>query len=70
MALTLADLLAPNAPAVITVEQTAELLQVSRGVAYESTRVGVIPALKLGRRTLVPVGPLLRLLGVEGRPER
>lgn len=40
----------------------------SRGRAYEMYRAGQLdfPALKCGRRVVVPVIPLLRLLGVDG----
>ena len=60
--MTLADLTGPDAPATITVEQTAELLGIGRKTAYESVRRGEIPYLSLGRRRLVPVLQLLALL--------
>lgn len=63
--MNLADLTGPDAPATITAEQTAELLNVSRGVAYEAIRSGAIPSLRLSRRVLVPVPALLRRLGAE-----
>jgi len=62
--LSLADLTAPDAPATLTVEQVAEVLGISRGLAYESVRSGELPVLHLGRRVLVPVPALLALLGV------
>jgi excisionase family DNA binding protein len=58
--LTLADL---GDRATLTVSETAELLGVSRDVAYESARRGEIPTLRLGRRVLVSVPRLLTLLG-------
>lgn len=39
---------------VMTVDETAELLRISRGLAYEMVRQGQIPNLRLGRRILVP----------------
>ena len=48
---------------VLTVEETAELLGLSRGAAYEGVRSGDIPAVRVGRRWLVPRGRLLELLG-------
>ena len=51
---------------VLTVEETAELLGLSRGAAYEGVRSGDIPAVRVGRRWLVPRGRLLDLLNGEG----
>jgi excisionase family DNA binding protein len=68
MAPTLADLTGPEAPATINVEEAAQVLRISRGVAYEGVRRGEIPALHVGNRWLVPVGPFLKFLGVE-QPE-
>jgi excisionase family DNA binding protein len=65
---TLADLSGPGAPATITVEQTAELLGISRGSGYEAVRQHELPSLRLGSRILIPVPALLRLLGAEARP--
>ncbi len=48
---------------VLTVEETAELLGLSRGAAYEGVRSGDIPALRVGRRWLIPRARLLELLG-------
>jgi excisionase family DNA binding protein len=40
--------------AVYTVSEVAQLLSLSRGVAYELVRDGTIPAHRLGRRWVVP----------------
>lgn len=48
----------------ITVEEAARLLGVSRGLAYQAARDGQLPTIRLGRRLLVPRGPLLALVGV------
>lgn len=37
-----------------SVEQVAEMLGVARGVAYEQVRSGEIPAIRVGRRWLIP----------------
>jgi excisionase family DNA binding protein len=47
----------------ITVEEAAVIVGISRGSAYEAARTGDIPTLRVGRRVVVPVGALRRLLG-------
>jgi excisionase family DNA binding protein len=37
-----------------TVDEVAYLLNVSRGIAYQYVRDGVIPAERVGRRWLIP----------------
>ncbi len=64
MAPTAIDLAHLAGRATITVEEAASLLGVSRGVAYQAIRQAELPALRLGRRILVPVPALLTLLGV------
>jgi excisionase family DNA binding protein len=51
--------------AVITVEELAELFDISRSSAYEAIARGQLPAARVGRRLRVPVPALLRLLGAE-----
>ncbi len=47
-----------------TVAEAARALGISRGLAYEMTRQGGLPSLRLGqRRILVPRGALDALLG-------
>jgi excisionase family DNA binding protein len=50
---------------VLTVRETAKLLRISEGVAYEAVRAGRIPAVRVGaRRWVVPRDRLEReLLG-------
>ena len=48
--------------ATLTVEEAAELLGVGRSCAYDAARRGDIPAVRLGRRLVVPVPALIRLL--------
>lgn len=49
---------------VMSVEESATVLGISRGLAYELVRRGVIPSLRLGRRLVVPRRRLLVM--VEG----
>jgi hypothetical protein len=49
---------------VVSVETAAQLCGVSRAVGYEQAKPGgAIPALKLGRRIVVPLAPLAATLG-------
>jgi len=48
-----------------SVEEAAAILGVSRGLAYAAARAGEIPAIRLGRRLLVLVEPLRRMLDGE-----
>ncbi len=45
-----------------TVPQVARLLGIGRGLAYELVRQGKLPALRFGRRLLIPRVALMRLL--------
>ena len=49
-------------PAVLTVEEAAELLKVSRGKAYEAVRAGEIPSVRVGRCIRIPRAALERML--------
>ena len=46
----------------LTVEETAELLGISRGLAFQAVARGDIPSIRIGRRILVPVARLRTLL--------
>lgn len=50
----------PSAPRLTyTVEEAAQVLGVSRGLAYELVRTGRIPSVRLGqRRIIIPRGSL------------
>jgi excisionase family DNA binding protein len=50
-------------PLVISVEEAARMLSISRGLAYEAARRGELPTIRLGRRLLVPRRALLELCG-------
>lgn len=52
---------------VVTVNEAAAMLRISRGSAYEAVRRKEIPTIRIGRRLLVPLAALERLLdGDEG----
>jgi len=56
---------------VLTVEEAAQLLGISRGLGYELVRQGVIPSLRLGRRLVVPRKRLVALVeDLDGRGQR
>jgi excisionase family DNA binding protein len=52
---------APSA-AVLTVEEAAQLLRISRQSAYAAVRAGELPVVKIGRRLLVPRHRLAQML--------
>ncbi len=45
-----------------TVTEAAELLGIGRSAAYEAARSGQLPTIRIGKRVLVPVAGLERLL--------
>ena len=51
---------------VLTVEEAGKLLRLSRPAAYAGVNNGSIPSIRVGRRILVPVAPLQRLLAEAG----
>jgi excisionase family DNA binding protein len=65
VALRLTYLTGADVPATITVEQTAEVLSLSRSAVYEGVKRGDIPSLRIGRRIIIPVGKLLDWLGAK-----
>jgi excisionase family DNA binding protein len=46
----------------MTAEQAAAALGISRGTAYEAVRTGQLPTIRIGRRVLVPIAGLHKLL--------
>lgn len=50
---------------IMTVDETAKRLRLSRSSVYEGIRRGEIPAIRVGRRILVLKGELDRLLQVQ-----
>ena len=47
---------------VVTLNEAAAILRISRGSAYEAAKRGEIPNIRIGRRVLVPVAALERML--------
>lgn len=46
----------------ITVSEAASILGISRGSAYEAAKRNEIPTIRIGRRLLVPLAALERML--------
>jgi excisionase family DNA binding protein len=46
----------------VSVEEAGKRLGVSRNLAYEAAKRGEIPTIKIGRRLLVPLAALERML--------
>jgi excisionase family DNA binding protein len=46
----------------LTVEEAAKLLGIGRNLCYDRVKTGEIPAIKIGRRLLVPRSALEKLL--------
>ena len=51
-----------NSPLVMSVTEAAEVLGISRGLAYELVRTRQLPSVRLGRRLVVPRAALLSWL--------
>lgn len=51
----------------LSVEETAAVLNISRGLAYEAARDGRLPCIRIGRRLLVSRRGLERMLEEAGR---
>ena len=49
----------------MTVSEAAQALGISRTLAYEMVRSNELPSLRLGRRLVVPVRALERMLGLD-----
>jgi excisionase family DNA binding protein len=54
---------------VVTIAEAAELLGISRALAYELAARGELPIIRLGRRMVVPRARLLALVGATGEAE-
>lgn len=57
---------ADDLPEVLTVDETARFLRISRGLAFAAARRGEIPTVRVGRRLLVPRASLLTWLQSSG----
>src|SRR5215470_11539127 len=49
-------------PRVATLDEVARILRISRGGAYAAAKRGDIPAVRIGKRILVPLAAIERLL--------
>lgn len=47
---------------VLTVDETRALLKIGRTATYEAIRKGEIPSIRIGRRLLVPMARLKKML--------
>jgi excisionase family DNA binding protein len=52
----------------VTVEEAATMLGISRTAAYGCVTRGEITTVRLGRRLVVPLGPLMMMLGEPPSP--
>jgi excisionase family DNA binding protein len=46
----------------VTIEEAGKVLGISRSLAYEAARRGELPTFRIGRRLLVPLSAIDRLL--------
>ena len=53
----------PTLGPVLTVDEAAVYLRISRGLAFAAVRDGTLPSLRIGRRILIPRRALDVLLG-------
>jgi excisionase family DNA binding protein len=59
---------APPHKATLTVDEVGQALGISRNPAYSAVNAGEIPAIRIGRRWLVPKAAFERLLEAERKP--
>ncbi len=52
----------PRERRVVTLSEAAGMLRISRGSAYEAAKRKEIPTIRIGRRLLVPLAALERML--------
>ncbi len=55
----------PEESPTITVEEMADALGIGRTGAYDAVRRGDLPSIRIGRRIVVPVAELRRLVGLD-----
>ncbi len=58
----------PRRTPTVTVPVAAQVLGISRATAYEGVAAGTIPSVRIGRRLLVPVAAIRRLLQLDEPP--
>lgn len=59
----------PQEKIMLTVPEAAQILRIDKITVYELARVGRIPALRIGRRVLIPRDALLRWIEAEAMKE-
>ena len=52
----------------VSVAEAAQMLGIGRSAAYEAARTGQLPTVRIGRRLLVPITALQRLLAAAEFP--
>ena len=52
----------------LSIPEAGKALGIGRSAAYEAARTGQLPTIRIGRRLLVPIVALERLLQEAGRP--
>jgi excisionase family DNA binding protein len=52
----------------LSIPEAGKVLGIGRSAAYEAARTGQIPTLRIGRRLIVPIPLLERLLQQGGKP--
>jgi excisionase family DNA binding protein len=57
-------LLPGSTRATVSVEEAGQILGIGRSAAYEAAKTGQLPTIRIGRRVLVPLPMLKRLLEV------
>ena len=55
-------------PLIFTVQEVAELLGLSRTLAYAAIESGEIPSVRIGRRIVVPRAAINRMLAAQMKP--
>lgn len=58
----------PRFGEVLTVDEAAAYLRISRGLAFAAVRDGTLPSIRIGRRILVPLRQLEALLDGDAHP--
>lgn len=58
-----------NLPALLTVEEAADILRLKRSTAYEYVRQGVIPSSRFGHFIRIPKVWVLEKAGLNGEQE-
>ncbi len=66
--LDLDDLLDPMRHPTLDVEIAGRVLNLSRPSAYRAVQSGQLPAIRMGRRLVVPTAALRRLIGLDSAP--